>query len=94
MFKLKDYQDKALTELITFLHRTRIVGVEAAWREALVKRYRPKKNLEAFDLVNGAASVAHAMGFEVLASVLQRSNAENQGVVLDGLLVLWHPSSQ
>ena len=59
-----------------------------------VKRYRPKKNLEAFDLVNGAASVAHAMGFEVLASVLQRSNAENQGVVLDGLLVLWHPSSQ
>jgi protease-4 len=59
-----------------------------------VKRYRPKKNLEAFDLVNGAASLAHAMGFEVLASVLQRSNAENQGVVLDGLLVLWHPSSQ
>ena len=37
MLKLKDYQDKALTELITFLHRTRIVGVEAAWRESMVK---------------------------------------------------------
>ena len=59
-----------------------------------VKRYRPKNNLEAFDLVNGAASLAHAMGFDVLAGLLQRSNAEKQGVVLDGLLVLWHPSNQ
>lgn len=59
-----------------------------------VKRYRPKNNLEAFDLVNGAASLAHGMGFNVLAGLLQRSHAENQGVVLDGLLVLWHPSNQ
>ncbi len=40
MLKLKGYQDKALTELITFLHRTRIVGVEAAWREAMAKQGR------------------------------------------------------
>ena len=38
--KVKDYQDKALTGLITFLHRTRIVGVEAAWREAMAKQGR------------------------------------------------------
>lgn len=59
-----------------------------------VKRYRPKNDLETFDFVNGAASLAHAMGFEGVATLLQRSNAENRGVVLDGLLVLWHPSNQ
>jgi protease IV len=59
-----------------------------------LKRYRPKNNLEPLDLVSGAASIAHAMGFDLLAGLLLRNGAENQAVVLDGLLVLWHPSAQ
>ena len=59
-----------------------------------VKRYRAKNSLEPLDLVNQAANLAQAMGFELLAGLLQRSAQENQGLVLDGLLVLWHPSAQ
>lgn len=59
-----------------------------------VKRYRAKNSLEPLDLVNQAANLAQAMGFELLAGLLQRSGQENQALVLDGLLVLWHPSAQ
>lgn len=59
-----------------------------------VKRYRAKNSLEPLDLVNQAANLAQAMGFELLAGLLQRSAQENQALVLDGLLVLWHPSAQ
>ena len=63
-------------------------------KDLKVKRYRPKNNLDRFDFVNGAATVAQGLGLDLLAQLLQRSGKENQAGLLDGLLVLWHPSAQ
>jgi protease IV len=54
-----------------------------------VREWKKKPSLERLGIMESAASVARAFGFETVALVLDRSAATEQSGRLDGLLAIW-----
>ncbi|NBS01205.1 MAG: signal peptide peptidase SppA [Rhizobiales bacterium] len=58
-----------------------------------IRRYKPERDLDRFGLLKGLAGLSEWMGLGGMGSLLRHLDNQSEAVVLDGLLVLWHPEA-
>jgi protease IV len=67
-------------------------GTKGLAKDLPIKDWKPKSDVEAFDLWSLAAFSAEMMGFEGLAYSLRQAETIKSVKALDGLLVVWQPA--
>lgn len=58
-----------------------------------IRRYKPQRDLDRLGLLKGLAGLSDMAGLGGIGSLLRHLDNRSEAVVLDGLLVLWHPEA-
>ncbi len=58
-----------------------------------IRRYKPERRLDRLGMLNGLAGLSDFMGLSGMGALLRHIDNQGEAVVLDGLLVLWHPDA-
>ncbi len=58
-----------------------------------IRRYKPERELDRLGLLKGLAGLSELAGLGSTGALLRQLDNQSEAVVLDGLLVLWHPEA-